>query len=426
MNIPILRVVTAIAAVAIILMLNPRPAASQEGAACRVDTPGAHLDALYVEWRRLLSMRAEIGEERFRHEALALIDDAFAVGDLSVRGMGSSSWWARSEYDQDRVRRAMRRAIYHTIMPAFDRSPRDVPWLRPAPEDWERKGDSTSRRFWLVADGWQEWFTLELVAERGACRIADVKRGGESLAGTLRKRMRDALESYSFPYMVAVLGDYDEIVFDDFEDDEPGTLPKGWSWRDEDDNTNKPYRVRAENGNQYLEATDEGESVILGREQGWNLNEYPYVSFRVRVNRIPEGGDERDDDKVDSAAGLYFTLNKKFLGKIPESVKYVWSSTLPVGTAVRRDGIGKPWQVVFGTGKEGLGEWRTYIFDVRQAYRDTFGEDPPRRAIGVGILSDANSLDAQAWADYDDIKALRTAPEGVGTGVIEIVKEVNR
>ena len=34
------------------------------------------------------------------------------------------------------------------------------------------------------------------------------------------------------------------------------------------------------------------------------------------------GGDERDDKKVDSAAGIYFTLNKKFFGTIPESTTF--------------------------------------------------------------------------------------------------------
>ncbi len=174
----------------------------------------------------------------------------------------------------------------------------------------------------------------------------------------------------------------------------------------------------------YLEATDHGESVILGRRVPWNLDEYPYVSFRVRIWKIPEGGDERTNDRVDSAAGVYFTVNKKFFGKIPESVKYVWSSTLPVGTAVRRKGIGKPWQVVFGTDSEGLGEWHTYIFDLRQAYRDTFGGTPPSKTEGIGVLSDANSLKAQAYADYDDIRALRTAPPGTGSGVLHIVPPV--
>ena len=173
-----------------------------------------------------------------------------------------------------------------------------------------------------------------------------------------------------------------------------------------------------------LEATDEGESVILGQEIKWNLNEFPYISFRVRVHQIPEGGDERDNKKVDSAAGIYITYRKKFFGKIPESAKYVWSSTLPVGSAVRREGIGRPWQIVFGLGGDGLGEWRTYVFDLRQAYTDTFGGTAPSKSIGVGVLSDANSLKLKAYADYDDIRALRNAPPGVTSGVTEILSPI--
>ena len=68
-----------------------------------------------------------------------------------------------------------------------------------------------------------------------------------------------------------------------------------------------------------------------------------------------------------------------------------------------------------------MGEWRTYVFDLRQAYRDTFGGDPPTKPIGIGVLSDANSMKTRAYADYDDIRALRSAPEGVTSGVLEII-----
>ncbi|MFQ5536258.1 MAG: DUF3047 domain-containing protein [Gemmatimonadota bacterium] len=266
------------------------------------------------------------------------------------------------------------------------------------------------------------WFSLR---DDEGCRLVDLRGGGRRIWETLRDRVKSLVNDYSFAYMVAKVGDYDIVTLEDFEANEVGdSLPFGWDWRDSDRKKPKPYRIREEDGNRYLEARDEGQSVILGSKVRWNLDEYPYVSFRVRVWRIPEGGDERTDDKVDSAAGIYFTLKRKFFGKIPESVKYVWSSTLPVGTAVRREGIGKPFQVVFGTDKQGLGEWHTYIFDVRQAYRDTFGGEPPPKTEGIGILSDANSLKSQAYADYDDIRALRSAPPGTGSGVLKVVPPV--
>jgi hypothetical protein len=87
---------------------------------------------------------------------------------------------------------------------------------------------------------------------------------------------------------------------------------------------------------------------------------------------------------------------------------------------MRRSGIGKPWMVVAESGEEHLGEWRTYTFNLYEAFKQTFGNDPPDKTVGVGILSDANSTDAKAYADYDDIRALREAD--VGSGVLKILE----
>lgn len=286
-------------------------------------------------------------------------------------------------------------------------------------------GDSKVAAYTLrTPDGEQKRLDVHLDGDgRGSCAIVDLEYDGDRLVRGLRERIEDLVEDYSFRYMVARLGNYDEIVFEDFESSTLGQFPIGW---DRAVDRPPPYRVREEDGNRYLEATDEGESVIIGMETAWDLDEYPYVSFRLRVNRIPEGGDERTDDRVDSAAGVYVTVKKVAFGRIPESVKYVWSSTLPVGSATRREGIGKPWQVVIGSGQEGLGEWRTYVFDVRDAYRKTFGGNPGSKPAGIGILSDANSVGGQAYADYDDFKALKRAPPGTDGGVVERLRPVQR
>lgn len=260
--------------------------------------------------------------------------------------------------------------------------------------------------------------------EDGSWKIINVKFGKNSLLRHYYSFCKKLLDKYSMAYLIAELGEYGSVVLEDFEANEVNQLPMGWSWKDKDDKKNKPYRVREEHGNRYLEARDHGESVILGKDIKWNLKEYPYVSFRWRVHKIPEGADERYNKSVDSAAGIYFVYRKK-MGLIPESVKYVWSSTLPVGSAMKRNGVGRPWMVVAESGKERLGEWRTYVFNAYEAYKATFGGNPPNRPIGVGVLSDANSMrrvnpDAVAYADYDDIRALKHAD--ANSGVKKILK----
>lgn len=385
------------------------------------------IGSAYRDWTTLLEARAGMPEAEFARRADSIVAGTFALEAVAAQ-IFRGNWDGRSDRQKGQFVDALTRSIRGTLVSYFEGSFEDsteLPSLRPAAEELRSDAEFVVARYWLVKGDWSDWLSLRFVEDdQGSCEIFDLRKGNRSLVGSLRNQVLKLIGDYSFPYMLADLGDQDVVILEDFEDDRAGELPIGWSWKDSDDDENKPYRIRVEGGNQYLEATDEGESVILGSEVRWNIQKYPYVSFRVRVNQIPEGGDERDNRKVDSAAGIYFTYRKHTFGKIPESAKYVWSSTLPVGSAVLRKGIGRPWQIVFGSGSEGLGEWHTYVFDLRQAYTDTFGGNPQTKTVGIAVLSDANSLKSQAHADYDDIRALREAPASVTSGVTEILPPV--
>jgi len=202
----------------------------------------------------------------------------------------------------------------------------------------------------------------------------------------------------------------DSLILADFSDSPVGGLPKGWTWKKSDNNKNKPYKIVEESdGNRYLAADDHGESVILGKEVEWNLKEYPYLEFRWRARQLPVGGDERIGDKNDSAVGLYVTYRKKMGGTIPVSAKFVWSSTLAVGSATQRSGVGRPFNVVVDSGDEHLNQWRTHVVDLADVFDKTFAGKTQKTAIGIGVLTDANSVGGTAAADYDYIRALRNA-----------------
>jgi hypothetical protein len=203
----------------------------------------------------------------------------------------------------------------------------------------------------------------------------------------------------------------ERIVLEDFEKGPLDGLPPGWKARRYGEGAQPPYRIQEEHGNRFLRAEDRGENVMLYKEVRWSAREYPYLSFRWRIRAVPEGADERFEEKADSAAGLYLSYRRK-LGIVPESVKFVWSGSLAAGSAFRRPGIGMPWTVVAGSGAPD-GSWRTFVFRTEDVYRETFGKDPGDRPLGIGILSDANSTGSLAAADYDDITVYRTPPSPV-------------
>lgn len=193
------------------------------------------------------------------------------------------------------------------------------------------------------------------------------------------------------------------ITIDDFDDTAPGGFPLTWkAWRGDDDLARSLYTIREEKGNRYLHANDDGSSVIILKQVSeWDANEYPVLSWRWRATVLPEDGDERIRTKNDSSVAVYVVLDQNFIG-VPKTLKYVWSTTVPVGTHYRREGVGRPHVIVLESGKEKLGQWVEESIDVHADYVRIFGKKPPRKAVGIGILTDGNATGTDSKGDYDD------------------------
>jgi ABC-type transporter MlaC component len=253
---------------------------------------------------------------------------------------------------------------------------------------------------------------LHLTNIAGEWVVSDLESNGFRLTTHYRQFIRSILKKYSFPVLIAELQEADSLFIDDFSDEKIGSFPQNWRWK-ESEKDEKLFAIREENGNRYLNVRDRGGSVIYGREFRWNIKRFPYISWRWRIHSLPDGGDERYNETNDSAAAVYIMYDKSFIG-VPKVVKYVWSTTLPVGTATRRKGIGRPWTVVAKSGNQEIGIWHTEVFNALETFRKTFGGDPPDATLGIAILTDANATKSLAEADYDTFKLLRTAQAGSG------------
>lgn len=193
------------------------------------------------------------------------------------------------------------------------------------------------------------------------------------------------------------------ILVDDFEDASVGGFPSAWkAWRGDDDLARNLYSIQEEDGNKFLKASDDGTSIIIRKQMDdWNPREFPILSWRWRANVLPEDGDERVGPKNDSAVAVYVVLDQNFF-RIPKTLKYVWSTTLPIGTRHRRDGIGRPNVIVLQSGPEKVGQWVSESVNVYEDFERTFGKRPPKSAIGIGVLTDGNATHTPSMGDYDD------------------------
>lgn len=362
-----------------------------------------------------LFVGSEDGRELSDRKQVAnrIIDELFDLDRLAPQVL-QNHWLDLNDVQQQRFVDAFKHSVAKKVLSKFEEyGGRSASSLKLKSESTKK---STANLTYTVKSRRNKklTFTIRMLKyPDGAWKITDLKSGRESFLRSYYNTCKDTIERFAFGSLIADLGGHDYVVLEDFDGLEIGQLPDGWIWKKGDSKKHKPYEVRVEDGNKYLAAEDNGESVILGKNLRWDLKKYPYISFKWRVHQIPEGGDERYGKTVDSAAGIYLTYKKKF-GAIPVSVKFVWSSTLPVGSAMKRSGIGRPWMVVADSGEDHLGEWRTYVFNAYEAYKVTFGGNPPDRPVGIGILSDANSTGSKAYADYDDIRALKHADAGSG------------
>lgn len=198
-------------------------------------------------------------------------------------------------------------------------------------------------------------------------------------------------------------GDPAPVVIDDFGDIPVGGFPDKWkAWRGDDEYARNLYSIQEENGNRYLQAHDDGTSIIIRKKMNeWNPREYRILSWRWRARVLPKDGDERIGPKNDSAVAVYVVLDQNFF-RIPKTLKYVWSTTLPVGTRHRRDGIGRPNVIVLESGTKKLGEWVSVSVNVYDDFVRTFGRKPPDHAVGIGVLTDGNATKTNSEGDYDD------------------------
>ena len=190
-----------------------------------------------------------------------------------------------------------------------------------------------------------------------------------------------------------------QIVIDDFQASQTGRFPSKWrTWPFQRGKATQVYQIADDGGRHILKATeDKALSVQILRYFNWEVGDYPYLSWRWRAKTLPAGAAENDDNKNDSACGVYAIVG----GYNGNALKYVWSTTLPVGqTVTRREGKLKIKVADSGTGN--LGKWRSHTVNVPADYKALFGVELKKKPSGIAILTDGNATNTAAACDYAD------------------------
>ncbi len=202
----------------------------------------------------------------------------------------------------------------------------------------------------------------------------------------------------------------ESTVVEDFESYGAGGIPTDWKILDEgrlrpltptDMSPNEYFRITVEDDNQFVRAYTKGEAIQMTLPNGegyrWNLESDPCLSWDWRALKLPEGA--REDEVNDTGGAVYVTYSVNFLG-IPRSIKYTYSSSLPVGTVVSFRGLKV---LVVTSGINRAGEWMRMERNAAEDYRRLWGRTPPDEPRAVTLWSDSNSTGREAMVDFDNL-----------------------
>ncbi len=194
----------------------------------------------------------------------------------------------------------------------------------------------------------------------------------------------------------------DEISVDELSKDKTlGNFPSAWqTFPFQGGKAKQVYKVEEENGQRFIRAYDNQDlSVRIMNDFLWPLAKYPHLSWKWRARNLPKGAAENSRDTNDSACGIYVAFGKTS----GVALKYVWSSTLPVGTVWEKE-PGKFFVIVKSTGTANLNQWQDIKVNIVEDYKKYFKKDPSKDPSGIGLLTDGNAMHATAACDYAGFK----------------------
>jgi len=186
-------------------------------------------------------------------------------------------------------------------------------------------------------------------------------------------------------------------------------VPVGWILEKTPDSSSK-ITIEREKENHFLRLLSVGDAFGLRKDMSFDIREYPYLSWRWKVSKLPKGGDIRKRETDDQAGQIYVLFPK-----IPSifntlAVGYIWDSQAPVGLSGTSTAYNKMRYVVQESGAAKLNQWISETQNVYEDLKKVFHKEPP--SVG-GVLLYINSQHTKSSAEifYADIFFSSSPPD---------------
>ncbi len=160
----------------------------------------------------------------------------------------------------------------------------------------------------------------------------------------------------------------------------PNGVPAGWELKEKTGRAD--VSVVEADGVHALQLRSADTSFSLQRAVQVDLKQYPILTWKWKVNKLPSGGDFRRTKTDDQAAQLFVAFSRT------RAIVYIWDTSAPEG--LMADAPSPPFMsikaVVVRSGPARAGQWLTETRNVYEDYQKFFGTTAnPPLASGMRI-----------------------------------------
>ena len=164
------------------------------------------------------------------------------------------------------------------------------------------------------------------------------------------------------------------------------------------------YAAAREGTHYFLHATADNSCSGLTTKLDLTPTGKLKLRWRWRIDGTATNGSERDLKRFDHAARVFVAFDT-FIGP-PRTLNYMWGNVEKSGTVLEHPKSSRAQIFILESGDAKAGQWIAEERDVAADWKKVFPDKPMPKIVGVGLMTDSDSLGQTLTGDYADIELI--------------------
>lgn len=162
------------------------------------------------------------------------------------------------------------------------------------------------------------------------------------------------------------------------------------------------YTVEHEGTNFFVHASAEKTCSALTKKLNIEPSGKMILRWRWKISGVETNGSERDIKKFDHTARVFVAFDT-FIGP-PRTLVYFWGNTEKAGTVLAHPKSERAQMFILESGNARAGQWVSEERDLTADWQNVFPDRAMPRIIGVGLMTDSDSLGRKLEGFYGDLE----------------------